>query len=98
MSAMCGTRRPTLLKSSRSISMWASQAIARRCSPAGAVLVPRSERVEELLGHVLVAQTAGSQTARVEVATLGERDVLVDDALQILGLRQGRHDLLVADE
>ena len=65
---------------------------------AGSVLVPGGQSVEQLLGHVLVAQTARSKAARVEVAALGKRDVLVHHALQVLGLGQGRHDLLVTDE
>jgi hypothetical protein len=34
----------------------------------------------------------------VEVAALAQRDQLLDDAAQILGLGQGRLDLLMLDE
>ena len=65
---------------------------------AGAVLVARRQRVEELLDHGLVAHARGGEPARVEVAALGQRDVLVDHALQVLGLGQRGDDLLVPDE
>src|SRR5690554_671325 len=62
------------------------------------VLVARSENLEKLLDHLLVPQPGCSQPPRIEVAPLGERDVPIHHAPQVLGLGQRRNDLLVADK
>src|SRR5690606_37840539 len=65
---------------------------------ASSILVTGTEHIEQLLGHLFIAEPRRRKPARVEIAALCERDVLVHHAPQVLGLRQGRHDLLVADE
>src|SRR5690349_22426257 len=50
----------------------------------------RSEDVEELLDHRHIAQLGNRLTARMQPAALAERDQLLDDRAQVLGLGQGR--------
>jgi hypothetical protein len=53
------------------------------------LLVAGAQHLEEL-GHMgVLLEPARGQTAGVEVAALAERDELLDDALQVLGLRAG---------
>lgn len=68
------------------------------CVAARTVLVTWAQRIEELLDHVVVAQSARGQASGVQVAALGKRDVLVHHALEVLGLGQRCHDLFVTDE
>src|SRR5262245_30249372 len=65
---------------------------------ARAALITRSQSLEELLDHRLVAHASRGKQARVQIPALGKRDVLVHHALEILGLGQRCDDLLVADE
>mgnify|MGYP007112926935 CR=1 FL=1 len=62
------------------------------------ILVTRGENVEQFLDLIEVAQFADRLTAQRQSALLAERDELLDDGAQFLGLRQRRDDLLVLDE
>ena len=55
-------------------------------------------RVEQPLDQRLVADLRDRLAARMQVAALAERDQLLDDRAEILGLRQGRDDLLMLDQ
>src|SRR6516162_355401 len=65
---------------------------------AVAVLVAGTEHLEQFLDHGDVAHLRDRLAARVQVATLAERDQFLDDRPQVLRLRQRGHDLLVLDE
>src|SRR5580693_10647124 len=65
---------------------------------AVAVLVARTDHLEQLLDHGEVAHLRDRLAARMQVAALAERDELLDDRAQILRLRQRRRDLLVLDQ
>src|SRR5207247_4942326 len=63
-----------------------------------ALLVAGAEHFEQLLDHGDVAQFRDRLPARMQAAALAERDQLLDDRPQILGLRQRGDDLLVLDQ
>src|SRR5262249_5827633 len=65
---------------------------------AVAVLVARSEHVEELLDHRDVADLGDRLAPRMQVAALAQRHELLDDRAQILRLGQRGGDLLVLDQ
>src|SRR5215211_5196591 len=65
---------------------------------AAALLVARSEHLEELLDHGVVAQLRHGDATGMKVAALAERDQLLDHRTQILRLGQGGDDLLVLYE
>src|SRR5205085_4177836 len=63
-----------------------------------AVLVAGRQRVEQFLDLIEVAQLRDGLAAQSEAALLAERDQLLDDRAQLLGLRQRGDDLLVLDQ
>src|SRR5262249_53473690 len=65
---------------------------------AAALGVARTERREELVRDIGIAQEADRLTAGVQAAALAERDQLLDDRTQVLRLVQRGRDLLVLDE
>src|SRR5262245_23252934 len=65
---------------------------------AAAVLVAGGEHLEQFLDHGHVAHLRDRLAARVQVATLAERDQFLDDRPQVLRLRQRGDDLLMLDE
>ncbi len=65
---------------------------------ARTALVARAEHGEELLDHVGIAQLRHGETPGVNAVDAAERDQLLHHRAQILGLRQGRDDLLVLEQ
>src|SRR6185437_12314117 len=63
-----------------------------------AVLIAATEHRKELLHLGLVANLRDRLAAGMQVTALGERDQLLDDRPQFLGLGQRGHDLLVLDQ
>ena len=55
-------------------------------------------RVEQLRDDSGVADLRDGLTTSMQVAALAERDKLFNDRTDFLGLRQGRHDLLMLDQ
>ena len=66
---------------------------------AGPALEPRADLVEELEGHVLLGHDGQDAAEVVQVpAVLGQRDQLLGERLDFLGLGQGRLDLAVLQQ
>src|SRR5581483_7728786 len=65
---------------------------------AVAVLVAGRQHVEQLLDLIEVAHLADRLAAHRQPALLAERDQLLDDRPQLLGLRERGDDLLVLDQ
>src|SRR5947209_19807680 len=65
---------------------------------AVALFVARPEHVEELFDQRDIAHLRDRLAARMQVAALAERDQLLDDGPQVLGLWQCGDDLLMLDQ
>jgi len=64
----------------------------------GTVGVTRTQCLEQLRHHGLIADAGESLTTRMKIATLGKRNESIGNPAQFFRLWQCRYDLLVFDE
>ena len=65
---------------------------------AGPGRVTGSKRIEQLRHHRLVPDAGEGEAARMQIAALGKRNQPIGRPPELLGLGQGRRDLLVLDQ